>query len=365
MLLDTQGQIAYTSTHNKRLSIICSKMDYKAPIPDNDVPDSTETLKGQNEHIKTADSAHRALMGRRSFSLRLQIYLEFFMVFLFAVGIAALILITTYQVEEKLRILAVVNEYGFEIQQARRFEKNYLLYGTNLVEALESLHQAKNIFGHNADRFILTQKRAGQDSIPTDLDLYEGLLKRLFELDQYEIADNQYGQDRKEIELELRKHGQKIVSFAQGLVEQEKAALSRALDRSENIHIYSLVILLMFVFFNAYILDSRIPDINRRRSMKRHLWIPLLLIPLFWVVWSLTAKDQGDLAWGDIITVRGGLRLMLTDPSLGIKALSRGIFATADGFLFCATLVLWVLTIIGMLLGRKKKYPDPSPETQG
>jgi two-component system NtrC family sensor kinase len=47
-------------------------------------------------------------------------------VFLFAVGIAAALLINMYQVEEKLRVLEIVNDFVIEIQQARRFEKNFL-----------------------------------------------------------------------------------------------------------------------------------------------------------------------------------------------------------------------------------------------
>ena len=49
-----------------------------------------------------------------------------------------------------------------------------------------------------------------------------------------------------------------MVSFAQDLMSREKEAVSRALDRSRNIHVYSLIFLLIFIVFNAYFLGSRI-----------------------------------------------------------------------------------------------------------
>ena len=230
-----------------------------SPLPaDNDQPDIAKTLEGHYEHIKAAESARRALLSRRRFSLRLQIYLGFFLVFLFAVGIAAILLVTMYQVEEKLRILEIVNDYMIEIQQARRFEKNYLLYGTNLGDALENVYKAKDVFDRNEKGLRTILAKDGQSIIPTNIDIYEKLLKQLLELEQKGKESPQYTNHKKEIELELRKHGQKMVSFAQDLMDKEKSAVSKALARSRNIHIYSLIVLLIFIVFNAYFLGSRI-----------------------------------------------------------------------------------------------------------
>jgi len=217
-----------------------------------------KTLEGHYEHIKAAESARNALLGRRRFSLRLQIYLGFFLVFLFAVGIAAILLGTMYQVEERLRVLEIVNDFVIEIQQARRFEKNFFLYGTNLSDALENVYKARDIFDRNAEALEPILSRDGQDTAPPDIDLYEGLLKRLVELEQQDKESQHYLRHIKEIELELRKHGQNMVSFAQHLMDSEKEAVSQALARSRNIHIYSLVFLLIFIVFNAYLLGSRI-----------------------------------------------------------------------------------------------------------
>ena len=227
-------------------------------------PDVARTLEGHYEHIKAAESAREALLARRRFSLRLQIFLGFFLVFLFAVGIATILMINMYRVEEKLRILEIVNDYVIEIQQARRFEKNYFLYGTNLSDALENVYQAKDIFDRNAEELKKTLAANGKNSVPPDINLYEGLLKRLVVLEQKGKESRRYLTDKEEIELELRKHGQRMISFAQHLMDREKTAVTEALARSRDIHIYSLIFLLVFIFFNAYLMGSRI-----LRSIKR------------------------------------------------------------------------------------------------
>ena len=231
--------------------------------PENSKIDMSEreverTLEGHYEHIKAAESARQALLARRRFSLRLQIYLGFFMVFLFAVGIATILMTSMYHVEEKLHILEIVNDYVIEIQQARRFEKNYFLYGTNLSDALENVYQAKDIFDRNSKELKKILTEGGKSANPPDINLYEGLLKRLAELEQEGKESQRYLIEKKELELELRKHGQRMVSFAQDLMNKEKTAVTETLARSRNIHIYSLVFLLIFIFFNAYLLGSRI-----------------------------------------------------------------------------------------------------------
>ncbi len=235
------------------------KMDTNLAASENgQTDDMAKTLEGHYEHIEAADSARQALLGRRRFSLRLQIYLGFLVVFLFAVGIAAVLLATMYEVEEKLRVLEVVNDFVIEIQQARRFEKNFFLYGTNLSDALENVYKARDVLDRNAKELAPILTKAGKGAVPLDIGLYESLLKRLLELEQDPTKNKKYPKDVKEIELALRQHGQKMVSFAQDLMNREKESVSRALDRSRNIHVYSLIFLLIFIVFNAYLLGSRI-----------------------------------------------------------------------------------------------------------
>ncbi|MDP1892258.1 MAG: hypothetical protein Q8K55_15320 [Gemmatimonadaceae bacterium] len=122
--------------------------------------------------------------------------------------------------------------------------------------------------------------------------------------------------------------------------------------------------------------------------MKRYSIILLALIPIFWIVWGVTAKEQGSLMWGSLVTVedsssaalfgltapgayvgtrngtalpavRGGLKLIFTlsDPGLGARAIRRRAFKTPAGYVFVATAMLWLLAI-GAYVVASRKAPN-------
>jgi two-component system NtrC family sensor kinase len=215
-------------------------------------------------HVRGIESARQALLSRPRYSVRLHIFLGFFLVFLFAAAIAAVLIVTTYQVENKLRFLEIVNDYVLEIQQARRFEKNFFLYGTNLSDALENIYQAKNILERNSKDLSKILGRSSNASILPGIQRYEELLKQLTKMAEAKTDGLDPSGDRKMIELELRKHGQEIVSIAQELMRKERESLEGSISLSRHLHIYSLVFLLAFIALNAYLLGGRILQaINR------------------------------------------------------------------------------------------------------
>ncbi|MBW2304347.1 MAG: HAMP domain-containing histidine kinase [Deltaproteobacteria bacterium] len=237
------------------------------PKESSSAPEAQEeqgALGDRYERIKAAEQARKALLARRHYSLRLQIYLGFFLVLLFAAGIATALVLTMYQVEDKLRFLEIVNDFMIEIQQARRFEKNYFLYGTNLSDALENVYKAREISNRNAEELNAILGKRSMSPIFPNLEQYESLLEELVALKREDQPGPRHARRKKEIEVALRKHGQKLVSVAQDLIAREKAALSKTILRSRNVHIYALFFLLIFMAANAYLLGSRIlGNINR------------------------------------------------------------------------------------------------------
>ena len=210
---------------------------------------------GTNE---STTNAQYALLARHRFSLRLQIYLGFFLIFLLALGIAGVMLYTTYQLENKMRLLQVVNDYVFETDQARRLEKNYFLYGTNLNDALEIVYQTKHIFDSQNEEFKEILGTQTHDTILKNMSQYQGLLEKLHELDLQKEDNAEYKKKKDAIEQELRKHGHQMLGFSQDLKNKLNSSVSNALVRSRRIHIYFLVFLLVFGVVNGYILGSRI-----------------------------------------------------------------------------------------------------------
>ena len=90
-----------------------------------------------------AFSADRAFLERPTINIRLRLVVSFlsFVVFAVVVTIGAWILISRLQ--GRLRFLEAADRYTMEIQQTRRFEKNYFLYGTNLQDVRDHLGNAR------------------------------------------------------------------------------------------------------------------------------------------------------------------------------------------------------------------------------
>jgi len=242
-------------------------MSQKEGNPHHDLADQAASLEGRYERIQAVESTRKALLSRRRYSLRLHIYLGFFLVFLFVVGIATAMMITMYEVENKLSFLEIANEYMLEIQQARRFEKNFFLYGTNLNDALENVNKAKQIFDDNREEIRKILGKDSQAIILSNFKRYEVLLERLVDLEQTKGKNPDYLPRKKEIEVELRRHGQEMVSLANQLMKKERESLSEAILRSRHIHIYSLIFLLFFLVLNATLLGSRIMGPIQRFSV--------------------------------------------------------------------------------------------------
>jgi len=223
-----------------------------------DQPEAEKTLEGRFDSIKAIESAREALLSRRRFSLRLQINLGFFLIFVFILCVAAALIITMYQVEDRLQFLEIVNDYALEIQQARRFEKNFFLYGTNLNDAIENVYKAREIFDSNSEEVIEILGKDTEDLVLSNMEHYKGLLEHLAVLERDKTSGPEYDREKKQIELELRKHGQKMVSSAHDLMKREKSYVSKAILLSRNIHQYSLIFLVIFLASYAYFLSGRI-----------------------------------------------------------------------------------------------------------
>ncbi len=206
---------------------------------------------------KQTETALRALQERPKFSIRMQIYLAVTLSLIIFFGVAMSLLITTYMIENKVRFLEISNSYLFEIQQARRFEKNYFLYGTNLEDALDNIATANRILRDNAGGLGQVMGKESFALILPRLQDYETALRRLREIELSPRAEN-YALKKKDAELEARKHGQEVASFAEELMQKEKTALDKMILLSRKVHIYSFLFLFFFFAFNTYFLGRRV-----------------------------------------------------------------------------------------------------------
>ncbi|MCJ7685942.1 MAG: HAMP domain-containing histidine kinase [Desulfobacteraceae bacterium] len=237
-----------------------SQKDLKVQTADDN---EERAIEGTYDRIKAVEAANEALLTRKHLTLRLQIFVSFFLIFLFAAAMGSVLIMTNSLVEKKQRVLEITNDFTFEIDQARRFEKNFFLYGTNLNDALENVYQAREILRRNEGEL----KKILEDTygvILSSMDQYQRLLERLTVVDESDTVKPDKVRVKREIELGLRKYGREMVSIAQDLMKREREAVSKILSLSRTIHIYSLVFLLIFLAVSAYFLSSRLlGNLNR------------------------------------------------------------------------------------------------------
>ncbi len=215
-----------------------------------------EDAKRSGEALGDAGSIRQALLDRPRFSLRLQMSLGFVVAFLVAAGVAVSLVVNFHRMESKIRFLEIVNDYVMEVEQARRFEKNFLLYGSNLADALDNMFRAERILTRNAGELAAVMGDGWSQVMLPKLRAYQGLLQRLGE--SREGPAGKAGPVRPELQRRIRKEGQELVSAAQALLSREKASLAATTARSRQILIFSLVLLLLVLVLNAWLLGSRI-----------------------------------------------------------------------------------------------------------
>ena len=222
-----------------------------------------DDLTSSSVLVERAEDARKALLDRPRISLRLQLYLGFFIAYLLAIAIAGALVYIFHRVESRIRFLEVVNEYAIEVEQARRYEKNFFLYGTNLVDALDNVYKAEQILIRNSGELVAVLGTDWKDIMLPSLHRYRDLLESLGKKKD-EAQTPAFERMQKEQETLVRKQGQQMTSAAQALLQKEKDALGQTLSHSRQFLILALVFLLLVVVLNAYILSTHI-----LRALKR------------------------------------------------------------------------------------------------
>ncbi|MCL5270268.1 MAG: ATP-binding protein, partial [bacterium] len=176
-------------------------------------------------------AAERESLARPSFSIRVRVGAIFALLFVLLVGITVAAVLFMLALQTKQSFVEKASNFTFEIQQARRYEKDFFLYGTNLSDALASIHTARNYLLRDGDEIRSAVGPGKYQSIRESLERYEKLMERLTEGATATPSDAG-GQDRGYIEANLRKDGAQLVIDAQDMIDRERLAMHSMLHAS-------------------------------------------------------------------------------------------------------------------------------------
>lgn len=194
--------------------------------------------------------------GKRQLSLRFRIASGFLICFFMALSITLLSLYVLFQLQTKLHFLEVADNLMMELQQARRFEKNYFLYGANLEDALFHVNTALKLLQVNALQLEEVVGPKNLEIMTQKIHSYESLLEKLRQ--STPVQAKAPAEQGSSLETELRRQGSEILALGLNLVHQERQAVERMLTLAKQVPIYFLVCLFVVMAFLAHKLSRQI-----------------------------------------------------------------------------------------------------------
>jgi signal transduction histidine kinase len=211
-----------------------------------------------------AEEAQRALKERPSVSIRMRLGVGFLLWLVVSLGMTAVSLLNISRIQSKLSFLEATGNYTFEIQQARRFEKNYFLYQTNLDDALTHVKNAHEILDRDRDHIVTVVGTQGFQTMSQHVGRYEELLGSL--------RGGTRPSHSTDIEAELRVHGAEMVTVAEELRDKEREAVGSLLAVSSSVPIaFVFLIVLLVLYFSIIIARQVFAPLNRMMEASRRI----------------------------------------------------------------------------------------------
>jgi two-component system NtrC family sensor kinase len=213
--------------------------------------------------------AQKALTQRPTMSIRAKIIMGFFVLFILCAGASITFYILGGRIDQKQKFMEAGSSFTFEIEQARRFEKNFFLYRTNLVDALENVQNARELLKIQEKDISAVIGKEKWQTMMGHLDRYEKLLDRLRNAKDAQAANPE---SYTEIETELRQHGAEMVALAMNLVQQERKEVESFSKLSRQISLVFLaVLLILMIYLTLFLVHQIVRPLNRFVEYSRRI----------------------------------------------------------------------------------------------
>lgn len=195
-------------------------------------------------------------------SIRSRIIGVFIVLFVLMAIVTSAALVFISEFKSRSIFLEEMTNYALEIQQARRYEKNFFLYGTDLAEALGHIEVARNNLERNAADFQSVAGAYRYESMRRTLLRYQQSLENLADAD---ISSDGQGKKRKrQIEIALRKDGANVLSDAQDTIDRERTLMHTMLYTSRLLAIGFLIFMIfVFAYVTGFIIRSMLRPLSR------------------------------------------------------------------------------------------------------
>jgi signal transduction histidine kinase len=191
-------------------------------------------------------SSEEALMGRPSMSIRFRLVVGFLLCFFLSGAIAIATVVILYQVQFKLQFLETTQSLTYNVQQARRYEKNYFLYGTDLENALLEAESAESLLASEKGNILEVAGRTSLSSLSRHMEQYRALLTQA---EKRERTKSWSPGEKAQMETALREHGGRIIQLVSNLMVKERSSVNRMIKVSQVVPVVFLGLLLLLIIY--------------------------------------------------------------------------------------------------------------------
>jgi len=207
----------------------------------------------------------RALLARPAISIRVRVAAVFVLLFVLTTAMTVAAVVLVQQLRAKQQFLENVGDYAFEIDQARRFEKDYFLYGTNLADALAHIRAAHRLLDKNESNLRSVVGPRMWSRMKDTATAYGEALDRLLDTTELDEPDRSRAQRR--IEAELRSYGSQAIADAHEMIDRERFAIAELLQTSLVAAVSAQVIMFfVMTILAAYIIRAFVNPLSRFQS---------------------------------------------------------------------------------------------------
>ena len=199
----------------------------------------------------------RAFLRRPRITIRARLISAFGLLFVLMLGITASAVVFVSHTRNRLLFLDTAADILFEVEQARRFEKNFFLYGTGLDDALSSAHEAEAELERSAPELGPVLGAARLEATRSHLAEYSDQLTQL-------VAIHAAEPPSPEVEARVRRAGARALADAEEAVDRERLEVHGMLRTSSATAVGFLVTMsLVMIAIVAFLTRSLLAPLNR------------------------------------------------------------------------------------------------------
>ncbi len=195
--------------------------------------------------------AQKGLAERPTMSIRRKIILGFVALFLLCAGASITFFYLGSRMDQKLKFMETVNYYIFQMQQAHKYERDFVLNQTKLSNALQNIQAAREILERETKNITAIFEQDKIDMMMAHLNRYEKMLKDLAVLKD---APGSFSK----IEEDSSQHWAEMISMAINLLEEERKGVEEISNLSRKLPLIFLGILLVVMVYLTHFLAKQI-----------------------------------------------------------------------------------------------------------